>query len=64
MQGYMKKRAEKLKLFQTKEYFKRHFRINFIVGIIYVAKDHKSEEKEAKEIPFRNITLCYKPDDK
>lgn len=65
MQGYLKKRVQKLKFWQKGEYNKRFFILDFTIANIQIKTTKEETNKEnIKKVPFRNIISCYLPNAK
>ena len=62
MTGLLKKKVDKEKIFQKKLYPKRYFIIDYTRAVIQIKHklDDKKEEN-TKQIPFRDVKMCCKP---
>lgn len=56
MQGYLKKRAEKVKFWQKKQYYRRYFKIDFTSAVLIIS-EHVSDgdEDDVKQLPFSHV---------
>lgn len=62
LEGYLKKRVNELKLFQTKIFPTRYYILNFADAVMIIQeKKGQADPKKCKYIPFRGITECFLP---
>jgi hypothetical protein len=56
MQGFVKKRVDKVKFFQKKLFYKRYIKIDYTIGVVYIS-DHVTDKDNtgAKTIKFSHF---------
>ena len=62
MQGFLKKKADQIKFWQKKLYYKRYYKIDFTSAVLFISEQiNEEDDKKIKQVPFSHIQKCYEP---